>query len=172
MAENNLQNLQADVDGEELITNALMGLVNSYPGLEKGDKFTFAQLDDDEGLAIFPSTGAFIYEERQSITGHITQMCQYPFTAVYRASGLNQKRKINAKEWLDKFGRWIEKKPVVINGVEYKLTEWPELSESRQIRDVARQSPAYLIDVPDNKSENWICEITIRYRTEYDREGV
>lgn len=167
--ENNNQNLQADMEGYDLITSALMSLVNSYPGLEEGEEFSFAQLNDDEGIAIFPSTGAFIYEEKESITGHVTQMCQYPFTVVYRASGLNQNRKINAKEWLDTFGRWIEKKTVTIDGVEYTLESWPELTENRKIREMYRQTPSYLLDVPDNKSENWIEEIIIRYRAEFDR---
>lgn len=165
----NNQNLQNDVEGYNLITDALMSLVNQYPGLDEGETFSFAQLDDDEGIAIFPSTGSFIYDERESITGHVTQMCQYPFTAVYRASGLNQSRKINAKEWLDTFGRWIEGKTVNIDGTDYTLEEWPELTENREIREVYRQTPSYLLDDPDNKSENWIEEIIIRYRCEFDR---
>jgi len=165
----NGQVLPSDIEGYDLITEALMELANQYPGLEEGETFDFAQLDDDEGIAIFPSTGAFIYDERESITGHVTQMCQYPFTVVYRASGLNQNRKINAKEWLDTFGRWIEKKPITIDGVEYKLEDWPELTEDREIQEVYRQTPSYLLDVPENKSENWIEEIIIRYRAEFDR---
>ena len=163
------QNLRSDVDGYELVTNALMSLVNQFPLLEEGETFSFAQLDDDEGIAIFPSTGSFIYDERESITGHVTQMCQYPFTVVYRASGLNQKRKIDAKEWLDYFGRWIEKQPINYDDTRYVLDEWPELSGDRSIEEVFRQTPSYLIDVPENKSENWICEIIIRYRCEFDR---
>lgn len=163
------KSLPSDIDGYDVVTNALMELANSYPGLEEFEKFSFAQLDEDEGIAIFPSTGAYVYEEHWSITDHITQLCQYPFTAVYRASGLNQKRKINAKEWLDKFGRWIEKRPVVIDGVEYKLVDWPELTQGREIWEISRQSPTYLVDVPDSKSENWICEMIIRYRCEFDR---
>lgn len=167
--ENNNQNLANDVEGYELITSALMELVNTYPGLEDGEEFSFAQLNKDEGIAIFPSTGAFIYEERESITGHVVQMCQYPFTVVYRASGLNQNRKIKAKEWLDTFGRWIEKKPITIGDTVYTLESWPELTEDREIREMYRQTPSYLVDVPDNKSENWIEEIIIRYRAEFDR---
>ena len=165
----NTQNLPNDVEGYEQVTHALMALVNSYPGLEQGEEFKYAQLDDVEGIAIFPSTGSYIYEERESITGHVVQMCQYPFTVVYRASGLIQKRKIRAQEWLDTFGRWIEKKPVVIGGTEYTLEEWPELTSDREIEEMYRQTPAYLVDVPDNKSENWIEEIIIRYRAEFDR---
>ena len=167
--ENSNQNLQSDVEGYNLVTAAIMALANSYPGLDEGETFSFAQLDDDEGIAIFPATGSFIYEERESITGHVTQMCQFPFTVVYRASGLTEPRKINANEWLDTFGRWLEKKPVMIGGTEYTLEAWPDLTETREIREMYRQTPSYLLDVPDNKSENWIMELIIRYRCEFDR---
>ena len=167
MAENMV--VRFDVEGYELVTEAVMALVNTFPGLDSGEEFSFATEREDEGVAVFPTTGSFIYDERESITGHVTQMCQYPFTVVYRASGLNSRRRMTAKEWLDTFGRWIERQPVTINGDVYVLEEWPDLSENRQIREVTRQAPAYLMSVNEDKSENWIMDVIIRYRNEFDR---
>lgn len=158
-----------DVDGYEMITAALMALVNTFPGLDDGEEILFATDPADEGVAIFPTTGSFIYQERESITGHVTQLCQYPFTTVYRKSGLNSKRRMTAKEWLDTFGRWIERQPIVIDGTTYVLENWPELTENREIREVTRQAPAYLVSVNEDKSENWIMDVVIRYRNEFDR---
>ncbi len=163
------ENLRSDVYGYELVTKALMDLVNSYPGLYSGERFLFATLPAAEGVAIFPSTGSFIYDERESITGHVMQMCQYPFTVVYRASGLNHSLRVTAKEWLDTFGRWIERQPVQIDGTTEQLQEWPDLTQDREIREVTRQSPAYLASVDEDKSENWVVDIIIRYRNEFDR---
>ena len=158
-----------DVDGYDLVTAALMDLVNNFPGLEDGEKIEFATEPADDGVAIFPTTGSFIYDERESITGHVTQMCQYPFTTVYRKSGLNSKRRMTAKEWLDTFGRWIECQPVMINGTQYVLAGWPNLTGNREIRAITRQAPAYLTSVNEDKSENWIMDVVIRYRNEFDR---
>ena len=158
-----------DVEGYEQITAALMALVNTYPGLDYGEEFFFATDPAEEGVALFPTTGSFIYDERESITGHVTQLCQYPFTVVYRASGLNSRRRVVAKEWLDTFARWIEKQPVEINGEIYKLTSWPVLSSNREIREVVRQAPSYLTTVNEDKYENWIMDVVIRYRNEFDR---
>ena len=158
-----------DVDGYDLITAAIMALVDTYPGLEEGESFGFATEPADEGFAIYPTTGSFIYDERESITGHVTQMCQYPFTVVYRKSGLNSKRRATAKEWLDQFGRWIERQPVTIDGTTYILEAWPDLTKNRVIKDVSRQAPAYLTTVNEDKSENWIMDVVVRYRNEFDR---
>ena len=165
----NQQVMQQDVEGYELITAALMALVNEFPVLEKGEEFLFATEPADEGIAIFPTTGSFIYDERESITGHVTQLCQYPFTTVYRASGLNSHRRMTAKEWLDTFGRWIERQPITVGDTVYVLTEWPALTEGRLIREISRQAPAYLTSVNEDKSENWIMDVVIRYRNEFDR---
>lgn len=158
-----------DVDGYDLVTAAIMALVDTFPGLYDDEKFGFATEPAEEGVAIFPTTGSFIYDERESITGHVTQMCQYPFTVVYRASGLDSRRRANAKEWLDRFGRWIERQPVTIDGTTYVLDAWPDLTNNREIREVVRQAPAYLTTVNDDKSENWIMDVVIRYRNEFDR---
>lgn len=165
----NEQPVRVDVDGYELVTAALMVLANEYPGLEDGEVIKFATEPSDVGIAIFPSTGSFIYDEKESITGHVTQLCQYPFTVVYRAAGLSQNRRINAKEWLDSFSRWIAKQPVTIDDTVYVLEDWPELTDNRVIREITRQTPAYLVNVNEDKSENWIVEIVIRYRNEFDR---
>lgn len=158
-----------DVDGYELITAALMDMVNTFPGLDDDEVIEFATDPADDGVAIFPTTGSFIYDERESITGHVTQMCQYPFTVVYRKSGLNSKRRMTAKEWLDTFGRWIERQTVTIDGTPYVLPEWPELTDNREIREVTRQAPGYLVSVNEDKSENWIMDCVVRYRNEFDR---
>ena len=164
-----VQIVNFDVTGYELITAALMALVNTFPGLVSGEEFGFATEPVDEGVAIFPTTGSFIYDEKESITGHVTHLCQYPFTVLYRASGLNPKRRAGAKEWLDTFGRWIERQPVTINNTVYVLQGWPDLTDNREIREVTRQAPAYLMSVNDNKSEDWVMEVVIRYRNEFDR---
>lgn len=157
------------MNGYDQVTEALRTLVNSYPGLESGETFGFSELDVANGKAIFPTTGGVVQSESESITGHVTQMCLYPFTIVCRSSGLNQRRKVTAKEWLDTMGRWLERQPVTINGVEYQMQNYPELTGDREIRGISRQTPAYLNDTGEDKSESWVISMVIRYRNEYDK---
>lgn len=173
-----------DADGYDLITDALRALLRQYPGLERGDDFLFSTAPTGSGKAIFPTTGAVIQSESESITGHVTQMCLYPFTVLFRASGLSQKNRVGAKEWLDNLGRWLEKQTVKINDKTYALEEYPPLSGrgvydehyyeysegiSREIRNIVRQTPAYLSAINDDKSEDWVISMTLNYRNEFDR---
>jgi hypothetical protein len=146
-----------------------MSTVNSYPGLERGEKFEFTMLEPEEGLSIIASSGSFILEEHESIIGHVWQMCLYPFMVVYRASGLNQMRKIQVKEWMDTFARWLTRQPVNIGSNTVVLEEWPKLTDGREIRNVSRQSPAYLAGINEDKSETWVMNLQIQYRNEFDR---
>ena len=76
---------------------------------------------------------------------------------------------MTAKEWLDTFGRWIERQPIKVGEQTYALEAWPELTDNRTIKEVSRQAPAYLTTVNDDKSENWIMDVVVRYRNEFDR---
>ena len=163
------EEVRYDVDGYELVTDALRALIDQYPALDRGETFSFSMLDENGGKAIFPTTGAVIQREIESITGHVTQTCLYPFTVVYRLSGLSQKRKVSAKEWLDTFARWLEKQTVKVNGESVVLREYPELTGSREIRNMTRQTPAYLSSVNDNKSEDWVISMVVEYRNEFDK---
>jgi len=171
--ENNSQNNEHyDVEGYDLLTPAIWDLLNSYPGLEKGEKFRFSELNCEYGKAMFPTTGAVVQYEKESITGHVEQMCLYPFTVLFRVSGQTQKRKANAKEWLDTLGRWLEMQTVKIGDTEYKLNEYPELNpsdEETKIMDISRTTPAYLAVTNGDMSEDWVISIQARYRNEFDR---
>ena len=158
-----------DVDGYDEVSKALLALVNNYPALEANERIEFATLGEKNGKAMFPISGAMVQTEIEDVTGHITQDCLYPFYVIYQKQGLSQNAKVNAKEWLDNLGRWLERQPVIINGQPYQLSNYPELSGQRKFEEVERQSPSYLDSVDDNKAEKWAVYISARYRNEFDK---
>lgn len=167
--ESNGQNIQYDSAGYDLLTPAIRDLIDTFPGLDTGESFSFSMLNGEYGQAIFPTTGAVVQYERESITGHVEQMCLYPFTVVLRVSGQTQNRKANAKEWLDMLGRWLEMQPITIGETTYKLDEYPELNGDAKIMDISRTTPAYLTVTNADMSEDWVISIQARYRNEFDR---
>ena len=158
-----------DIDGYEAVTSALRELLNQYPGLSEGDEIAFSTLGEDSGKSMFPTSGAVIETERRSVTGKVTEVCLYPFYIIYRAGGLNENRKARVKEWLDNLGKWLEQKKVLIDGEEYKLSEYPPLTDGREFLSISRQTPAYLDTVNENQSENWAIYISARYQYEYSK---
>lgn len=159
-----------DIDGYDIITSALLDLLNQFPGLADGDEIAFATLGAENGKAIFPANGAVVETEKISVTGIVRQTCAYPFHLVYRASGLSESRKAKAKEWLDGLGRWLEGQPVTINGETYELDRYPALTGSRQFKSIRRSSPAYLSETEENKAENWVIYLTARYENIFKRK--
>ena len=160
-----------DPDGQESISKAIMATANSYPGLDRliGERFVFCETEPEEGLSLMAASGSFIYEHHESVTGHIWEQCLYPLVVIYRASGLNEKRKMEVKEWIDTFARWLTRQPVTIQGKRYQLEAWPKMTDGRVIRDVSRTSTTYLSTIDDGKSEVWITNLQIQYRNEFDR---
>lgn len=161
-------NVVYDVEGYEALTPAIMDLINQYPGLD-GKTFAFSKLSDKGGLAMFPNSGAVVNLQRVSIIGKVYQECVYPFFLYYRAAGLSENRKATLKEWLDNLGRWLERQPVKIGNETYTLENYPELTQDRKIIYFQRQSPAYLGGVSEDKTEDWVIAINLRYSNSFIR---
>lgn len=159
--------IKYDIDGYEAVTSALRELLNQYPGLERGEEITFSVLEETSGIGMFPVNGAVIETEKRTITGKVIEVCLYPFYVVYRASGLNEDRKVRVKEWLDTLGKWLEQKKVLIDGVEYQLGKLPPLTDGRKFLSISRQTPAYLDNTNEDKTEDWAIYISARYQYEY-----
>lgn len=160
--------IKYDIDGFEVITDALMSLLNEYPALV-GEEITFSSLDEESGITMVPVSGAVVETETQDITDHVKQVCLYPFYVIYRRKDLSESRKIKAKEWLDSLGKWLEKKEVTINEEKHKLSYYPKLTGNREFLSIERQSPGYLDKNEEDATEDWVIYITARYQNEFDR---
>jgi hypothetical protein len=161
--------IRYDLNGIPVITDALINLLNEYPGLTDADEITFADLDENGGITIVPISGAVVETEKTDITDHVTQVCLYPFYVIYREKDLSERRKIKTKEWLDNLGMWLERQIVTINNTEYRLEEYPDLTGDRKFLSIERQSPAYLDKNEEDATEDWVIYISARYQNEFNR---
>lgn len=155
-----------DVQGEEVITNALVTLVNQYPKLGS-DTIKFGELSEDGGIAFFPMSGAVIERDATDILGNHEQVCNYPFFIYYKVSGLTGSRKVSVKEWLDDLGRWLEKQPITVGGATSVLSEYPALSGNRKFLTVRRTTPATLDSVGAGQEESWAIRLVARYQNNF-----
>lgn len=133
-----------DVDGSEIVSKVLLELLNKCPAL-CGKKVAFSTLGEDEGLGFFPSVGAAITSETETITGDVHQVCAYPFDVVLRCAPKTEVARIRCKELLDAIGRWLERQPITVNGEMHTMDAYPALTEgNRKIRAISRTSPSHL----------------------------
>ena len=157
-----------DIDGTEIVSTALMALLNKFPGLD-GKEITFSTLSDTAGIAFFPTSGAVILSDKEDVTGHVRQVCMYPFTVVYRAAPKTETQKLRIKELLDAIGKWLERQPVVIKGETYQLEKYPDLGEGRDIKSISRKNPGHLNGTYQDGVEDWAIAASLQYEVEFDR---
>lgn len=161
MAEGKEKEKRFDVDGAEALTEIIRQLINRFPGLEEGETITFSTLEGTGGLAMYPTGGAAIEEEKRSVTGKVRQVCLYPFEVGCQAAGMTEKRRAAVKEKLDDLGRWLERLP---------RSEYPAGSGSRKLLSFARTSPCCLYtDQNDHRQEFWIVGLTAKYENVYQK---
>lgn len=156
-----------DVQGSEIISTALLELINEFPALN-GKKIKFSTLEDKSGLGFFPTSGAAILSRKESITGHVNIQGAYPFNVIYRAAVKSETQKLAVKEFLDTLGKWLEKQPIVVSGSVVQLHDYPELDEGRIITNIARSTPAHCNAAYQDGVEDWLVSILVRYKYEYD----
>lgn len=155
-----------DADGCEIVTNAVLELLNRYPGLN-GRNILFEELGASGGIAMSADNGAMIMSERRSITDHIVQQCQYPFFVICRSSDPQEYLKLQVQSFMDTLGKWLCREPVIINGEPVQLAAYPELSGNRRITRISR-SNAYGIEPNEDGVQDWLLPCTVQYTNEYD----
>lgn len=160
----------ADAEGADAVSRVLLRLLNEFP-LLGGRKILFSSLPEDGGIAFFPTSGSVLLSDTEDVTGHVRQVCMYPFNILYRAAARGEEQKIRIKEFLDTLGRWLERQPVQTgDGRTAQLTEYPPLeSGNREIRVITRTNPGHLSAAYQDGVEDWMLSATLRYENEFDR---
>lgn len=156
-----------DLDGYEVVKDAILEIINQSPLIEGKEPVSFGVLEETHGFAMIPVSSSVIESTRKSVTGKVTEVCYYPFSLVYRGSGMNERKKSEVSELLDNIGKYLEKKEIDIDGVGHRLKYYPLLTENRKFLEIRRQTPSYLANVYEDKTEDWEIRITARYENVY-----
>ena len=157
-----------DIDGSEAVSTALLALLNQFPGLKPSEKILFSTVPDDGGIGFYPTSGAVYLQNKEDITGRVRQVCQYPFSVIYRAGAKTENQRLRIKEFLDALGKWLERQPVTIGGSVRQLREYPALaSGNREIQSISRTNPAHLNAAYDDGMEDWVISATLNYKNEF-----
>ena len=157
-----------DASGYDVLTIAVKALLNQFPGLYENETVRFEELGEDSGIAFSADNGALIFSETEDILGGVRQTCQYPFYIIYRTSSTKERQKMSIQEFLDTFGKWLCREPVVIDGSEQRLSNYPTLSQGRKITKVTRDN-SYGLEPQESGVQDWILPVSIEYKYDFER---
>lgn len=167
-----LKMIGQDTDGYQVITEAIKDLINgSQIVKDRKEKIVFGECAETKGFSFFASTGAAIYSEQKDITGHVTQICQYPFDILYRAINTKESVKMDIQQFVDSLGKWLEKQPCTYGSKQYEvMKEYPSLTDGRIIKSIKRDTPCFYSGVTEKKVEDWVISLTVKYTNEFESE--
>lgn len=157
-----------DAEGYEILREAMKVLLNQYPGLRDGETIKYEEIGKDDGMCFYAEAGALVYSEKEDICGTMHQVCQYPFTVVYRADSKRERQKNQIQNFLDNLGKWICREPVTVDGTETRLSAFPELSRGRTIERITRDN-SYGTQPQENGVQDWLLPITVKYKYELEK---
>lgn len=158
-----------DADGTDAVSRVLLELLNSFP-LLNGKAILFSTLSESSGIGFFPTSGAALLSSTEDVTGHVRQVCLYPFDIVYRHAPKSEEQRLRVKELLDTLGKWLERQPVNIAGKSERLERYPDLgSGNRVIKLISRTCSGHLGAAYQDGTEDWTLYATLRYENEFDK---
>ena len=157
-----------DASGYDVLTIAVKALLNQFPGLYENETVKFEELGEDSGIAFSADNGALIFSETEDVLGGVRQTCQYPFYIIYRTSSTKERQKMSIQEFLDTFGKWLCREPVVIDVSEQRLSNYPTLSQGRKITKVTRDN-SYGLEPQESGVQDWILPVSIEYKYDFER---
>lgn len=163
-----LKPIGKDASGYDVLTIAVKDLLNQFPGLYENETVKFEELGEDSGIAFSADNGALIFSETEDVLGGVRQTCQYPFYIIYRTSSTKERQKMSIQEFLDTFGKWLCREPVVIDGSEERLSNYPTLSQGRKITKVTRDN-SYGLEPQESGVQDWILPVSIEYKYDFER---
>ena len=149
----------------ESIGQAVLAVMNEYPGMKDGERFTFAGMDQGHELAVFPREGQTLEEERRSVTGRVRRMHCWPFTVACRVGGPGQRQREDMASWMDALGRWMEGQTVPVGGRDHCLAAYPALTGGRRLTAIRRASVPRQAEINGDRTQTWVMDMTARYET-------
>lgn len=154
-----------DIGGFEEITQAVKVLLNQFPGLDEDEEVNFETFEDGNNLIFSNDSGALVYNEKEDVTGGVSQECRYPFYLVYRRTLTTERGKLIAYQFLDTFGKWLCKEPTVYEHTN-PPAEYPKLSGGRKITRI-RRNLIYGQDPAEDGTQDWVLPVIVEYTNEF-----
>lgn len=162
--DNEVKPIGLDSTGYEVLTKAILQLLEEYPGLD-GREILFEELGEESGIAFSADSGALVMSETADILGGYTQSCQYPMYIVYRTTATREKQKLQIQTYLDTLGKWLCQEPVEIDGDVVRLIQFPDLAQGRKITRITRLN-SYGLEPNNNGVQDWLMPVTVQYTNE------
>lgn len=154
-----------DNDAYDVMSKAILALFAEY-GEVIGEEIYFEELGKDSGYAFQGAGGAEVITRKTSVTGKITDSCQYPIVFIRRTASVKEKQKLQVDTFLDTLGKWVCMEEVTINGKSYRLKEYPKLTNGRTITEVRRYNSSSQ-EANANGVQDWGLPLYIYYTHEY-----
>lgn len=149
---------------QEILIKTLIDLINTFPDLpkvirEKGVMF-YDMFPSLECIGIATLNSAIIL--KKYIAG--SYIGQYNFRLQYRYSTKNYNERIQKQSLLSTIGEWLEKKKITrLDGSEYSLGNYPEISKNKNIIEIEVTDRTILIDKNKTGYEDSLIDLILTY---------
>lgn len=162
MGEKQIEILNAEE--QDAIGQAVFLLVNECPATPAGIKVRYGDIADNT-IGIFAQQSAVV--TKRYINGIFT--AQFPFVVLYRSKPTTDSDRIAREEVLTNIAKWLSGRKITINGSDYILKEYPQLSEGRKITGIEQLKTVALAGKLQDGSVDYTVDLRLDYKKREER---
>lgn len=162
MGEKQIEILNAEE--QDAIGQAVFLLVKECPAIPAGIKVRYGDIADNT-IGIFAQQSAVV--TKRYISGIFT--AQFPFVVLYRSKPTTDSDRIAREEILTNIAKWLSGRKITINGSDYILKEYPQLSEGRKITGIEQLKTVALAGKLQDGSVDYTVDLRLDYKKREER---
>lgn len=162
MGEKQIEILNAEE--QDAIGQAVFFLVKECPATPAGIKVRYGDIADNT-IGIFAQQSAVV--TKRYINGIFT--AQFPFAVLYRSKPTTDSDRIAREEVLTNIAKWLSGRKITINGSDYILKEYPQLSEGRKITGIEQLKTVALAGKLQDGSVDYTVDLRLDYKKREER---
>ncbi len=162
MGEKQIEILNAEE--QDAIGKAVFLLVKECPAIPADIKVRYGDIADNT-IGIFAQQSAVV--TKRYINGIFT--AQFPFVVLYRSKPTTDSDRIAREEVLTNIAKWLSGRKITINGSDYILKEYPQLSEGRKITGIEQLKTVALAGKLQDGSVDYTVDLRLDYKKREER---
>lgn len=144
---------------QEAIGKAIYGIMTECPAIPKSIRKSYGDINSNT-IGMFAENGAIVRE--RFVSGAF--IAQFPFTLLYRSKPDSDDERMAREQTLSNIAKWLCGKEIEQNGNTYQLSEYPALTDGRNITGIEQRQNVYQAGKLEDGSVDYQVHLIVEYK--------
>lgn len=151
------------IEEQDIIGKAVYEMLKECPMIQNGIAVQYGSITNNS-ISVFAVSGAIV--SKRYINGGFIGL--FPFVIRYRSKPTNNEDRIQRENLMNQIANWLSGKETTYNNVKHEISEYPAMTEGREIKEIEQQQNAYIV----SKADDGTVDFQVSMRLKYNKKGM